>query len=171
MKRRILVCLGLVLFVVLAGCSTTTPPTFPPPETTLPPKTIPAETESPPETTQKTSTPTETTTPSLPEPQPEPQTFEPIVITGSGDKTSPPFSVTTDEWIIDWSFIPNPEYPELAVFGFFIYPRGETVSFVESVSFADEEGSTYSYAGSGEYYLEVIAANIEGWEVVVRPAE
>jgi len=37
----------------------------------------------------------EETLPSVVEPTP-PATFEPIVITGSGDKTSPPFTVTTE---------------------------------------------------------------------------
>jgi len=98
-------------------------------------------------------------------------TFEPIVITGSGDKTSPPFAVTTEEWVIDWSYVPDSEYPEWAMFGFFVYPRGETVSFVEQGLFMDEtEGSTYSYAGAGEYYIEVMAGNIKSWEIVISPA-
>jgi len=99
-----------------------------------------------------------------------PATFEPIIITGSGDKTSPPFTVTTDEWVIDWSYAPDPEYPDMAVFGFFIYPRGETAVYVESVLFPKgTSGSTYSYAGAGEYYIKVTAANVKSWEVVISP--
>ncbi len=99
-----------------------------------------------------------------------PATFEPIVITGSGYKTSPPFTITTEEWIIDWSYVPDPEYPEFAVFGFFIYPRGETVLYVGSVLFPEgTSGSTYSYAGAGEYYINVSAANVKSWEVIISP--
>ena len=98
-------------------------------------------------------------------------TFDPIVITGSSDKTSPPFEVTTKEWIIEWSYIPNSEYPEYAVFGFFVYPRGETVMYVEAVSTSnDTSGSTYSYAGIGEYYVEVICGNLQSWEIIIKPA-
>ena len=100
----------------------------------------------------------------------QPVTFEPIIFTGSSDKTTPPFEVTTDEWVIDWSYIPDPEYPEYAVFGFYIYPRGETVSYVESMVFPeDTSGSTYSYAGPGEYYVKVSSGNIESWEITIRP--
>jgi len=103
-------------------------------------------------------------------PAPTPSTFEPIVITGSGDKTSPPFTVTTEEWVIDWSYVPDSEYPEMAMFGFFVYPRGETAVYVESVLFAEEtSGLTYSYAGAGEYYIKVTAGNVKSWEVVISP--
>ena len=103
-------------------------------------------------------------------PAPTPSTFEPIVITGSGDKTSSPFTVTTEEWVIDWSYVPDPEYPEMAMFGFFVYPRGETALYVESVLFAEEtSGSTYSYADAGEYYIKVTAGNIKSWEIVISP--
>ena len=97
--------------------------------------------------------------------------FDPIIITGSSDKTSPPFEVTTKEWIIEWSYIPDSEYPEYAVFGFFVYPRGETVMYVEAISTSDDtSGSTYSYAGIGEYYVEVICGNLQSWEIIIRPA-
>ena len=101
----------------------------------------------------------------------EPETFLPITLTGSSDKTTAPFEVTTDEWIIDWSYIPDSEYLEYAVFGFFIYPRGETAMYIEAVSASDDtSGSTYSYAGAGEYYVEVICANLQSWEITIRPA-
>ncbi|MBA7680343.1 hypothetical protein ES703_88658 [subsurface metagenome] len=99
-----------------------------------------------------------------------PPTFESILITGSSDKTSPPFRVTTKEWVIDWSYVPDPEWPEMAVFGFFVYPRGETVMYVESVMFPEgTSGTTYSYAGVGEYYIKVSVGNVKSWEVVISP--
>ena len=102
-------------------------------------------------------------------PAPTPTTFEPIIITGSGDKTSSPFTVTTREWIIDWSY--KTSQPDYAMFSFFVYPRGETALFVESVLFpSDTSGSTYSYAGAGGYYIKVLAANITSWTIIIRPA-
>jgi len=104
-----------------------------------------------------------------PIPETKPVTFEPIIITGTGDKTSPPFTVTTGEWVIDWSYTPTD--PEYAVFGLFVYPRGETAVFVESVLFPEStSGTTYSYAGPGEYYIKVSSGNIEQWEIVIKPA-
>jgi len=89
---------------------------------------------------------------------------------GVADKTSPPFKVTTEEWLIDWSYTPDPEYPDFAVFGFFIYPRGETGMYVESVAVSGGDttkGSTYSYAGAGEYYLKVHCGNVTKWKVII----
>ncbi len=96
---------------------------------------------------------------------PVPTTFDPIVTTGSGDKKSPPFTVTTEEWVIDWSYVSVSEY---AVFAFYVYPRGETLWDVVSVLLPQgTSGTTYSYAGVGEYYIEVTAYNIESWEIVI----
>ena len=103
-------------------------------------------------------------------PPEEATTFESIIITGTGGKTSQPFTVTTKEWIINWSYVPYPEYPELAVFQFFLYPRGETVMFEEFMLLPEgTSGSTYSYAGAGEYYIKVKANNVKSWEVVISP--
>jgi hypothetical protein len=103
-------------------------------------------------------------------PPEETTTFESITITGIGGKTSQPFRVTTKEWIVNWSYVPYPEYPELAVFQFFIYPRGEPVMFVELMLLPeDTSGSTHSYAGAGEYYIKVTANNVKSWEVLISP--
>jgi len=100
-----------------------------------------------------------------------PATFEPIEISGSSDMTSPPFTVTTKEWTIDWSYVPNTEYPGFATFVFFVYPRGETEMYVESmINAAGTSGSTYSYAGAGDYYVVVIAGNVNSWKIVISPA-
>lgn len=98
-------------------------------------------------------------------------TFTPITITGSGSEKSAPFTITTSEWIIDWEYEPEPEYPDMAVVSFFIYPRGETAMYTEAIMPGSEtSGSSYSYAGPGDYYVEVIAANVLSWEVVISPA-
>lgn len=110
------------------------------------------------------ATPPPTTT------QPEAVTFSPITVSGVASKVSPPFTVTTNEWIIDWSY--STDDPEYAVFGFFIYPRGETVMYVESLITTNQQtsGTTYSYAGPGDYYVDAQAANVNGWQVTIRPA-
>jgi hypothetical protein len=97
-------------------------------------------------------------------------TFEPIIITGTVHETSQPFRVNTKEWIANWSYVPYSEYPELAVFQFYIYPRGETVMFVGLMLLPKgTSGSMYSYAGAGEYYIKVIADNVKSWEIVISP--
>lgn len=96
--------------------------------------------------------------------------FSPIIITGSGDQTSPPFEVTSSEWLVEWSY--TADEPEGVVFLILIYPRGKTENSVESIwprPNSVTSGSKYSYAGEGEYYLEVLALNIDSWEVVISP--
>jgi hypothetical protein len=111
-------------------------------------------------------TPSSTSPPAT---QTPPATFTPIVKSGTDSLTTTPFTITTDEWIIDWSY--STSDPDLAIFGFFIYPRGETEVYTEAVLFPEAtSGSTYSYAGPGEYYIKTNVANIDGWEITIRPA-
>jgi hypothetical protein len=109
------------------------------------------------------------TSPETPSSTSPPATFTPIVKSGTDSLTTTPFTITTDEWIIDWSY--STSDPDLAIFGFFIYPRGETELYTEAVLFPEAtSGSTYSYAGPGEYYIKTNVANIDGWEITIRPA-
>jgi len=42
--------------------------------------------------------------------------------------------------------------------------------YVESVMFPEgTSGTTYSYAGVGEYYIKVSVGNVKSWEVVISP--
>ena len=96
-------------------------------------------------------------------------TFESIIITGTANETSQPFRVTTKEWVANWSYVPHPEYPELAVFQFYIYRKGETAIFVGFMLSPEGTSGSYSYAGAGEYYIKVVADNLENWEIVISP--
>ena len=97
-------------------------------------------------------------------------TFESIIITGDANKTSQPFKVTTKEWIADWSYVPIPEYPELATFQFYIFPEGGIAMFVDSMILSEgTSGSLHSDAGAGEYYIRVVADNLKSWEIVISP--
>jgi len=97
-----------------------------------------------------------------------PSTFQPITFSGVDSRNTPPFTVNTDAWVIDWSYTTNE--PTFAVFSFFVYRTGETVSYVESVLFPTQNsGSTYSYAGSGSYFLSVIVANLTSWTITIKP--
>jgi len=113
--------------------------------------------------------PTPITTPTKPDATPEstPATKKSITLRGTSDETTRPFRVTTEEWNIEWSY--QTDDPEWAVFSLFIYPRGETVGYVEAImSTGSMSGSTYSYAGPGEYYIVVGAANIKSWVINIH---
>jgi len=96
--------------------------------------------------------------------------FQPIVITGSGSKTTAPFLITTDEWIIDWSYVPEDNDYD-PVFSAFIHRRSDGAVYGGIVASKHEtSGSTYSYAGPGEYYIETNVMNIKSWKITIRPA-
>jgi hypothetical protein len=109
-----------------------------------------------------------TTPPATPPKAPAPATFSPISFSGVGDKTTAPFNVPTSEFVIEWEWsAPDPSY---AMLSFFLYPRGETAAYLEMIDCDASPGSTYSYAGPGEMYLMVLAANLSSWTITVRPA-
>ncbi len=163
---RYLIFIFVLLCLLLAfGCEEEyTYRPFPSPETASTTTTVP-----PPTTT--TIYLTVTTTVYLPETTSPSSatTFNPINFTGSGDEKTAPFYIPAEEWVIDWSYVPDPEYPEYADFSFYIYPRGETIFYVEVFLYANQSGSSYSYAGSGEYYIEVSAYKLEYWNITIKP--
>jgi hypothetical protein len=87
--------------------------------------------------------------------------------TGQGDKTTAPFQISGAKWRISWTV--EADEPEYAVFGFFVYPEGETAMYVESVS-QDGIGSdtTYIYQGNDSFYIKVLGANLESWNIEVE---
>jgi hypothetical protein len=90
-----------------------------------------------------------------------------IIFTGQSDKTTQPFYISGAKWRITWTA--NAESPEFGVFGFFVYPEGETAMYVESVSH-DGSGSdiTYIYQGNNSFYIKVLAANLQSWTIEVE---
>ncbi|MDG7041509.1 MAG: hypothetical protein JRN22_00455 [Nitrososphaerota archaeon] len=108
-----------------------------------------------------------------PIPSPTPVTFTPIHIEGYTDTTSAPFTIPTNEWIIKWSYVQANEGVG-ALFSLFVYPRGDTINYVSTLSSYNDprsqpNGSTYVYASPGDYYIEVLAANTLGWTVDILP--
>ena len=109
---------------------------------------------------------------SSPKVLPSTNTFEPIVFSGSDSQKTPPFTIPTKEWIIDWSYTTSGSPPIL--FSVMVYPRGKTPekgdTYAEAIIYPQKtSGTTYSYAGPGDYYLVVGAYDIEEWVVTIRP--
>lgn len=95
--------------------------------------------------------------------------FEPIAITGTANATSQPFKVNTEEWVANWSYVPLTEYPELAVFQFFVYPEEGASMFTGFMMVHEGTSGSYSHAGAGEYHITVVADNVISWEIVISP--
>ena len=86
--------------------------------------------------------------------------------TGSASKTTEVFYIPSETWRINWTYTGG----SLAVFGFFVYPEGETVLFVESLSTMGSSQSdvTYIYEGPESFYVKLIVANIDQWTLTVQ---
>jgi hypothetical protein len=88
--------------------------------------------------------------------------------TGKGNQTTPPFPISSTKWRITWTI--DTEYPEYAVFNFFVYPKGTDGTFTEKVSYSGDNTSNmiYIYEGGRDYYIKVIAANLRSWIKIGR---
>jgi len=119
-----------------------------------------ATTPQPTATLTPTATPTRTPTPAAT------QTPAPKVFTGQGDKSTSVFSVGTWSFTVKWTTAS--ESPEYAGFSFYVYPEGETVSYVCDADF-DGVGSdsTVCRGGPGNFYIKVLTANLSSWRIEI----
>lgn len=90
------------------------------------------------------------------------------VFTGKGDKTTAPVDISGAKWRINWTA--EEAVDGVGIFGFFVYPEGETVMYVESIMHSDGSASdtTYIYQGKGSFYIKVGAANLSSWTIEVE---
>lgn len=93
-------------------------------------------------------------------------------ITGSTDQTTNYFAIPTKEWRIEWIITPASDAAEYAVFGAFIYPKGETNQYVDHITkFAgssQNSGITYIHEGAKDYYLTITVANVQAYTLRIE---
>lgn len=88
-----------------------------------------------------------------------------VTFTGSASKTTELFYIPSGTWRINWTYTGG----SLAVFGFFVYPEGETVMFVESLSTmgSSQSETTYIYEGLGNFYVKLVVS-VDQWTLAVE---
>lgn len=97
---------------------------------------------------------------------PIPEAGQPIRFTGSGDKDSEDFRISGNQFTVSWTV--ESETPDSVALGIFIYPAGETISYVGHASFYEVGAdSTVVRAGPGDFYLSVLSANCD-WAIEVK---
>jgi hypothetical protein len=92
-------------------------------------------------------------------------------ITGSADQTSKSFNITAQEWRLQWSYTPDPQFPSLTFFGVLIYPEVKDVSFIDSFYIngsTQTSGIEVINGSTGNYHLEILDANIPSYTIVVQ---
>jgi len=84
--------------------------------------------------------------------------------TGIEGKDTEDFNVPANYWRIVYTI--NAESEQYASFSFFVYPSGETKSFVASVTFMKSgTDTTYVRVGPGSFWIRVLAANLRSWTI------
>lgn len=109
-------------------------------------------------------------TTSTPPPTTTQQQVAPINFTGTAAKNTASFEAVNPSLLIEWSYTPDPQYPELALFGFDIYKVGSSSSVGPSVFTTGASGTsddTVFYASQGQYYFDVSATNCSSWTITV----
>lgn len=119
-----------------------------------------AENQTPPEASQPEPSPEETATGT------EWSTVQ--TFTGKESKDTPPFNISGTKWRIIWTA--DVQYPEYAVFNILVYPQDTPGLITKRISYSEgASGDTaYIYEGGQDYYLKVIAANLNNWNIIVE---
>jgi len=107
-----------------------------------------------------------------PQPQISPEWHRVTAFEGSGStsKTTESFYIPSDKWRITFDYRAHPNYPELTMFSFLVYPEGETTQYIELVhkTGQSKEDTTYLYKGKGNFYLKIITANTPEWLIIIE---
>lgn len=87
---------------------------------------------------------------------------------GKEGTTTPAFSISGSKWRIIWSA--DSQNPQYAVFDILVYRQEGQAMFITRISYAkDTPGDTINIdEGGHDYYLKVIAANLDKWSITVE---
>jgi uncharacterized protein (UPF0333 family) len=90
--------------------------------------------------------------------------------TGTGNKNTPSFKTQGNKFKVKMKATATSQ--KYANMNFFVYPEGETKGFVGYGDFGDFNQTTVSdefevTASPGNYYINVIAANLKNWNIEV----
>ena len=81
------------------------------------------------------------------------------------------FVVDGDEWIVDWSYVPDPEHIWHRLY-LSIYSTEEASDFTYMIdSSGAASGSNYIYADAGFYGVDIVAIGLESWKIIISLPE
>jgi len=94
---------------------------------------------------------------------------------GTGSKTTDSFYIQGDKWKMDWKIVPEPLNVENAKFTISVYRENEYIgSFDASIDAESEicmgcpKDSFTLDEGNKNYYLDLVAINIESWSINIE---
>ena len=89
---------------------------------------------------------------------------EVTTFTGTSDKKTDTFNIQGDRFRLTYTVNPSNDY---SIFYLYVYEPGSDI-YTESFSLESGTEESVSYEGSGEYYLDIKAANLNSWTVKVE---
>lgn len=92
---------------------------------------------------------------------------EVTTFSGKDTKDTPTFNIQGERFKLTYTVIPESGYPEYASFSVYAFEPGNDV-YTSYASLDSGTDSTISYKGKGEYYLKIVAANLDGWSIKVE---
>ena len=94
---------------------------------------------------------------------------EVTTFTGSQSTVTGYFTCNHTEWRIRWSYVPDSNHPEYALFTYLTYPQGETVSYIDVIDgSSNTSGISYIHNNNGTFYGRVNVANIESYTIIIE---
>ena len=146
-----LVLLLTCLFIPACGQPVKSPNT---PATTQPPTQV------------ENETPSETPTPEETESEEGWSTVK--TFTGIESTNTAPFNISGTEWRVIWTI--DAQTPEYAVFDILVCPQDKPGIITKKISHSKGtiSDTVYIYEGKGEYYIKIIAANLNKWTVTME---
>ena len=98
---------------------------------------------------------------------------EVVRFTGSGTEqyTTNYFTCDHVEWRIQWSYVPDPNYPQYTVFSVVTYPQGEDtfyVDFIMKTGGSDTSGTSYIHNNQGTFYSKINVANTQSYTIIIE---
>jgi hypothetical protein len=87
---------------------------------------------------------------------------------GKDDQTTAPFPISGTKWRIKWTV--DAQDPEYAVFDILVFSKDNAAMLTQPVSYSKGMTGDTAYIDEGghDYYLKIIAANLNNWNITVE---
>lgn len=90
--------------------------------------------------------------------------------TGSTSQTTDYFTVSHAEWRVNWTYTPDPQYPQYAGFYLNVYNQNKSewpVAIIQSGN-TTTQGTTYVHNLQGTFYCEITITSITGYTITIE---
>lgn len=89
---------------------------------------------------------------------------------GSASETTDYFTVSHAEWRVDWTYTPDPTYPQYASFYLDIYNQNQSEwpASIDQLGNTTTNGTTYVHNLSGTFYCDISVSSVTGYTITIE---